>query len=568
MFLGLIKDNEPIHFDLPINQPEGRPLFIYHPAAHRNYRSSWQLASDTNLPFVHITNDFSPCFPDGVFPVTDIAGAELFVRLGDSLENVESRIHSGETRIYRNPSLKQENWSIHISGPGAQVMQNIPKVDIFYSDYDDWIGLMRTNFSSFAQRVVPYISDGGLLIYDTKNLNIDIPMDEWFDQESLIVEGREVTLIGLAEWMWGEHMEEGGTSFAKVYRISPRQGVEEKPVKECRFTDWIYSHRGPAVHHLYTDFSSNNHLQWMSTYIPEYGLTNSEIQLLINAVKDGDYFPARHIASTPLNWYENAYLEYIDLDCIRISPPEGPIPREAWSEQGYLKFLKSLVQMHENQATQGGQDNLTNQDGQDGLDGQDNLTARKMKSPPTRKYSIGEFELNIVNANICNYLLQLSITKAHLAVRNALFHKCARMLPHLKAKEIVIQRERWGENGIRNLQWSGEEVTPDLTKRILSLGESEGAIHVATTAHGITDLSEIIGQCERWVGENSNSNLKKLTVFHLDIDDYIDNEHTKKYKIQNQNLAKNQSQNQPQNQSQEKISGDVENQNQNNTEEE
>ena len=73
------KNDEPF-LEIPIPEPEDRPLIVYHPAAGINYLSSWSILVENQNPFVLVCDDIGPHYPDD-WPFTrDITNSEYFVR--------------------------------------------------------------------------------------------------------------------------------------------------------------------------------------------------------------------------------------------------------------------------------------------------------------------------------------------------------------------------------------------------------------------------------------------------------------------------------------------------------
>ena len=427
MLLSLLLNE--YEFEWPLTIPEGRPMLMYHPAAHRNFQASWQVAVDISdehkCEFVHIVNDYYPWYPDdNQYPITDINGSEAWVRVGDS-----KKIPG---RIYHMP-IKGNNWMLHQDGDGYKCMEALPLVDVMYVDYWDWFeGGVPKSFGELLERCAPHIADGGLFIYDLKN-------DHYEGENDYHIQSESIEFLGIAEWLWGDNLAESGSRTARVYRV--KNSSEKGSIDE-----------------------------WLSKLIFEYNLTQSQIDQL-KKIKE---YELRHPDSTPIKWYFEALLD--SFDGIRVKP-EYPKPIPAWSSSEYQKWLNTLKPVP---------GNVSNK----------------------RSYLIDGFEIVIINDDITDNLVEVLLENATMVLRKRLGHQCTRYFPPLEKCLLNIAIP----------QWSGEFATSDITSKILDLAANSA--HLITIAHGQANLKQLIEDCKEWKIKNPQSILKKMTIYHLDEDDY------------------------------------------------
>ena len=133
-----------------------------------------------------------------------------------------------------------------------------------------------------------------------------------------------------------------------------------------------------------------------------------------------------------------------------------------------------------------------------------------------RTLKIG-FKIQLIHGDIKNHAEWLFLQNTSVILRAKQMVQCLEACPMLAERAIKLQ-PKWEDPLIQEMKWSGENATPDLTKKLLDL--SKGQKNVATIAHEQGELENLLSQCKQWLKDNPNAGLECFTIFHLDKADY------------------------------------------------
>ncbi len=202
-----------------------RPLIVYHPGPHRNYKASWSVMEEMGKPFALICDDTFPWYPDDEYePLTDMFGFEIFTRM-------DAPLIGG--RAYRRPGVGHEHVIVQRQIDARKGIHDLPFCDIMYLDFFD---IFCSNSFDWSKEITlkerqlkeveilsNHIIDGGLLFVDKKN--------EWNGKglpkkRTRLENGVEIEYKGTIEWL-STSLDENMHIETEVYVIHSKKSFEE-----------------------------------------------------------------------------------------------------------------------------------------------------------------------------------------------------------------------------------------------------------------------------------------------------------------------------------------------------
>jgi len=202
-----------------------RPLIVYHPGPHRNYKASWSVMEEMGKPFALICDDTFPWYPDDEYePLTDMLGFEIFTR-------IDAPLIGG--RAYRRPKIGHEHVMVQRQLDARKGIHDLPFCDIMYLDFFDifcsnaldWnkgITLQERQLKE-VEILSNHIIDGGLLLVDKKNEYNGKGLPK---ERTTLPNGVEIEYNGVIEWLstsFNDHM----FIETEVYVIHSKKSFEE-----------------------------------------------------------------------------------------------------------------------------------------------------------------------------------------------------------------------------------------------------------------------------------------------------------------------------------------------------
>lgn len=473
---------------------EMRPFVIAHPAAGNHYHASLSFAQEINHPFIQVVVDIYPYYPD-TWPseITNCGNLLKYQRLNDTL--------TGDP-VFRVCDQKQPHWQVQVAKDANIYLSTIPKVDILYLDWLDWVdydnNITNKQFHTLIDSVAKYVKNGGLIILDHKHeltsLLSNGYVDDYFSIDS-VKSSSNVNYSGEIEWL-GENSSSEFTAYnASVFVVQCGRNENKSDMREYQ--------------------------KWFSDLIPEFALTENQIKQLL---KNNQNQYSHVDAFTWADWNQN-YIASLKNDVHYVTSSQLIPAFEAWDLSYYQKFLTWLLE--------------------------NNHLLSKKVSGRTYQYSQGSHRVSIFHGDIVELAPMFYHENSVIAVRNSLSKRIINRCPWWKDKIIKMQASKaWGINPIRELKWSGEHTSDKLIKEMMELGhkkfvkqckqegKSNNCVNILTIANGTGELNELLDSFELYLTSfhKNEFDIMNLFVFHIDDFDYQEKGYSSSWERVNQDI--------------------------------
>jgi hypothetical protein len=452
------------------------PIIVYHPGPALKYRRSWKMMTDHGKPFVLVCVDDDWRFRDPLYHFEEDRSEENALKL-TRIANPRFRDSAkiNLTKIYRKATLGYENAIIFSYFDAHDFKDDLPYFDIIYLDWP----MDGPDGNGAIPYWASHIRDGGLLILEDSQ-NWDPATIEPFRERKTLDNGVEIEVISEFK------VDFPPTKMISVLKIHSKMKDEKQP--KINFLANCFLERRLDATRLRKIGESGN--------IPLEHPEQADINSLIESFFWRDFF------------------EILPDGTLNIGPTYPPMRisggEKTWADpDAYREWLESLI------------------------------INEKQLRPRVPEFTSGNFHgINIehVRGNMLDFSdwlveqndLIISGRNEPAYIRQSMpnggqdeWSWCDTKVDDPFWRGLFTRRFEllYKSVYLRDVTWSGEDATPDLTRRLVVAAEAKFSRcrTVAIYSHGVAKLHEIAASLYGYEGS-----VNRLIIFSIDHDDYDD----------------------------------------------